>query len=946
MAANILILTSHTAFGDLLHQSLEKMGDYQAELCASLSEALDLCKKRPFAIFLLDSDLGSVSVNQAGRELMAASPQSRLIVFPPENNPRHAQLDGLMLHDTLKKPFYLPDLQKVVEDALTQEGIPLPQPKHYAITVGTPAELPGELPLGRADWAGEHLARLMPASTAEAALMIYEKKMFVFVSDLPASFAAELTKIINRTWEPGGEDLSRFTELITDEGEYGFMVYATSLAQGLLLAMIYPGDAPFSLTRSQTLRIAQTLQTMPKGDPSEVLAQMAAEAALASQMKPTAVEEGDSSGAQLETDLLALFGDIPTPDPAARTEVEIEPPTTPPASLAGPDEQKDEWGGLISEAEVAALLGEAQKEEPMPQPQMTLPQTAEPPADSHELTEAEIAALFAGEGEAVEMVPPVLEIAKPAEPPAPAKLTEDDIARLFAAEAPAAEKKKELSQDDISAMFAQTAAEPESAPAPAAPEALPVKKAALTQEEISAMFAQTAAEPESAPAPAAPEALPVKKAALTQEEISAMFAQTAAEPEPAPAPAAPEALPVKKAALTQEEISAMFAQTAAEPEPAPAPAAPEALPVKKAALTQEEISAMFAQTAAEPEPAPAPAAPEALPVKKAALTQEEISALFAQEAEPAVKAPPETPVHIPQVITPAAAREKKQPTFSEAELAALKEAEEAISHLGEKQEAAQSWIDQMVGQAAPAAPEAVLPAAPSVPPAPQPAAASAPTRPMPQPIPVQPPAAPADKSLSSWEEIMRQAQAAPAKPVPASQPLPEWLEKAASPSAPPAEKMLHDISVDETQPAVVYSPRTITPLEPASVGMANLTYTCVFIPRLPQHYLAGKLLASISKWMPQICVAFGWQLEGLSIRPDYMQWIIRVSPAISPGKMLKILRQRTSQRIFNEFPNFKLENPSGDFWAPGYLIVSGARTLPTQALREYITQTRQRQGTF
>ena len=841
MAANILILTSHTAFGDLLHQSLEKMGDYQAELCASLSEALDLCKKRPFAIFLLDSDLGSVSVNQAGRELMAASPQSRLIVFPPENNPRHAQLDGLMLHDTLKKPFYLPDLQKVVEDALTQEGIPLPQPKHYAITVGTPAELPGELPLGRADWAGEHLARLMPASTAEAALMIYEKKMFVFVSDLPASFAAELTKIINRTWEPGGEDLSRFTELITDEGEYGFMVYATSLAQGLLLAMIYPGDAPFSLTRSQTLRIAQTLQTMPKGDPSEVLAQMAAEAALASQMKPTAVEEGDSSGAQLETDLLALFGDIPTPDPAARTEVEIEPPTTPPASLAGPDEQKDEWGGLISEAEVAALLGEAQKEEPMPQPQMTLPQTAEPPADSHELTEAEIAALFAGEGEAVEMVPPVLEIAKPAEPPAPAKLTEDDIARLFAAEAPAAEKKKELSQDDISAMFAQTAAEPESAPAPAAP---------------------------------------------------------------------------------------------------------EALPVKKAALTQEEISAMFAQTAAEPEPAPAPAAPEALPVKKAALTQEEISALFAQEAEPAVKAPPETPVHIPQVITPAAAREKKQPTFSEAELAALKEAEEAISHLGEKQEAAQSWIDQMVGQAAPAAPEAVLPAAPSVPPAPQPAAASAPTRPMPQPIPVQPPAAPADKSLSSWEEIMRQAQAAPAKPVPASQPLPEWLEKAASPSAPPAEKMLHDISVDETQPAVVYSPRTITPLEPASVGMANLTYTCVFIPRLPQHYLAGKLLASISKWMPQICVAFGWQLEGLSIRPDYMQWIIRVSPAISPGKMLKILRQRTSQRIFNEFPNFKLENPSGDFWAPGYLIVSGARTLPTQALREYITQTRQRQGTF
>ena len=149
---------------------------------------------------------------------------------------------------------------------------------------------------------------------------------------------------------------------------------------------------------------------------------------------------------------------------------------------------------------------------------------------------------------------------------------------------------------------------------------------------------------------------------------------------------------------------------------------------------------------------------------------------------------------------------------------------------------------------------------------------------------------------------------------------------------------------EDDRAQVFISPHTDTVLESISPAIANITFTCVFIPRLPGHFLRGELASQLGKWMSQLCLAYGWNLEGLAIRPDHLEWIIRVPPSISPGEMLQLLRMRTSQRIFSVFANLTMENPSGDFWAPGYMIVSGSRSLPPQVLREYVALTRQRQS--
>jgi len=133
-------------------------------------------------------------------------------------------------------------------------------------------------------------------------------------------------------------------------------------------------------------------------------------------------------------------------------------------------------------------------------------------------------------------------------------------------------------------------------------------------------------------------------------------------------------------------------------------------------------------------------------------------------------------------------------------------------------------------------------------------------------------------------------------------------------------------------------------LESVSSSVYNLDYSCLLLPRFPQHLLIGDLSDRLAEWVQETCIAFGWRLEYISVRPEYLQWIVNVPPTTSPGQLMRIKRQRTSEKIFDEFPRFTKENPSGDFWAPGYLILGGSQPPQIQVIKEFIAQTRQRQG--
>jgi REP element-mobilizing transposase RayT/DNA-binding response OmpR family regulator len=150
--------------------------------------------------------------------------------------------------------------------------------------------------------------------------------------------------------------------------------------------------------------------------------------------------------------------------------------------------------------------------------------------------------------------------------------------------------------------------------------------------------------------------------------------------------------------------------------------------------------------------------------------------------------------------------------------------------------------------------------------------------------------------------------------------------------------------LDETRPHSITEVAGQIITESTSASMAQLNYACLLVPRFTAHYMTGDLADRLSEWMPDFCIAFGWRLEFLAVRPEYLQWVVNVTPHTSPGYLMRIIRQQTSDKIFAEFPRLKRENPSGDFWAPGYLIMGGLQPHPPQLVKDYIRQTRLRQG--
>jgi len=150
----------------------------------------------------------------------------------------------------------------------------------------------------------------------------------------------------------------------------------------------------------------------------------------------------------------------------------------------------------------------------------------------------------------------------------------------------------------------------------------------------------------------------------------------------------------------------------------------------------------------------------------------------------------------------------------------------------------------------------------------------------------------------------------------------------------------------DIRPILITNPITKSEvqLEPESPALHDLAFACVLLPRLPGHHLTGVLNELLNLEMVRLCLAFGWRLEHLAIRPEYLHWVVSVSPDVPASRVIEGIRFQTSDLIFKEFPRLARENPSGDFWAPGFMVINGRRSLAGGLVQEFIQQTRFHQG--
>jgi hypothetical protein len=133
-------------------------------------------------------------------------------------------------------------------------------------------------------------------------------------------------------------------------------------------------------------------------------------------------------------------------------------------------------------------------------------------------------------------------------------------------------------------------------------------------------------------------------------------------------------------------------------------------------------------------------------------------------------------------------------------------------------------------------------------------------------------------------------------------------------------------------------------IEASAAEFASLTYTCVMIPALPETKLHGPLADRLEEWLAQLCLAYGWRLIAQAVRLETFQWTVQVSQVVSPGNIVRLVRLQTSQKMLDEFGKAAGFTSAGQFWAQGYLIISGALPPEEGLVQNFVEQSRKRMG--
>lgn len=181
-------------------------------------------------------------------------------------------------------------------------------------------------------------------------------------------------------------------------------------------------------------------------------------------------------------------------------------------------------------------------------------------------------------------------------------------------------------------------------------------------------------------------------------------------------------------------------------------------------------------------------------------------------------------------------------------------------------------------------------------------------------------------SLPREERLLKKSDEI--KKTPRVSPPPKTAPRLVKPAAPPAP------------PARISKPIIVE----GNLSEKRQIFTCVLIPHLMENRLAGDLADHLYSWAPLFCETQGWISVDLKIFPEALQWTVDAPAAASPGSLVRTIREQSSLDILMRFPTLIGGEAGGDFWAPGFLIVRGSDPPAAHMLKEFIRQTRLRQG--
>jgi len=269
MTIPVLVVDASEQFGTLILQTLEDTGYYQVTLVTNGAEAVKFSQSSDIRLAIVDFDLPDSQGPDIIRQLQATIDDLAVIAIPYSTEPDDPSMKDLAVDGLLTKPFYLPDLLKIVATALDLPDAPVSLAPSRPGPIGDEPARPSK-PLASwltdVDQAAQYLTRLFLDVSAVAAMLTRDQRLWAYAGDLDQSQLKDLTKMIASYWKGKGARGASVKFISFPETDDDFMLYSTIVSGDIILSLVFTAETSFSTIRHQAERFSKTLAQV---DPSE-----------------------------------------------------------------------------------------------------------------------------------------------------------------------------------------------------------------------------------------------------------------------------------------------------------------------------------------------------------------------------------------------------------------------------------------------------------------------------------------------------------------------------------------------------------------------------------------------------------------------------------------------------------------------------------------------------
>jgi CheY-like chemotaxis protein len=248
MAIDLLVVDSDRAFGELIRQTLEATGLYRVHAATTGAEGLSLAKKHPLQLAIIEAARLDMPAEKWLRSAREANPRMAVFAIPPATG--SLELGGLEVDGVFPKPFYLPDLPRLVAEA-----VGLPPEAARPLPFGPPqpsTERQGE---PEPEWlsdpsrAQETLTLAALPTPARAAALIRNDRLWALT--IPADSALkrnQLAPLISTASDVHSRgSLTRFYRPPGQKED--FVAYVTPVSRELALVALFGRETPLGSAR-------------------------------------------------------------------------------------------------------------------------------------------------------------------------------------------------------------------------------------------------------------------------------------------------------------------------------------------------------------------------------------------------------------------------------------------------------------------------------------------------------------------------------------------------------------------------------------------------------------------------------------------------------------------------------------------------------------------------